>query len=292
MANYIENQMQQAIYLYTLLDEGSLLYSNTSSIDDWNKYIQEIKDTIAQIDDLKRWNITDTFNNRLADSITDMKYQEDTDNIFDFIDDIIIDVENPAEYFMITNDGCKHPCKKDYGYTPLDYIIANIIDYPLENNQEIFSKCPRLDEIIEILVLNESKCSTTTYYNWLKLSNMYYNTNGEPINHLNVIHKYESVKKYLRYSIATTILGYSFAITIQKRVRGNQSRLFNSDCPTRYMRNLPTLKISVWKRIKIGFQHDEIESDEIEYFKTEIFDPKWFSDSEIETNRLIALYLQ
>ena len=80
-------------------------------------------------------------------------------------------------------------------------------------------------------------------------------------------------------------------INIQRRYKGNMSRLYNSSYPTKYMRNVSGLKKGVWEIIKKGLIKDKIELPEIEIFETEYFDPKWMNDREIESNRLIADYV-
>ena len=227
---------------------------------------QDIMDIIVEINDLNRWNF-DMF-----------AYEKYGFNASEFV----IDLENPGQYHTI------------YGISLLDYVI----ELSLIEGDYDFDLYPLLDEIVKFLVINGAKSSPKIYNKWLQRSDMYYAPNGEPLDDSDPIkiRIYEKVKHYLGLFNTVNKLKNvrkknRKAKTIQRRLRGNRSRLYNSDNPTKYMRNVPGLRKGVANKIDEGLIEDGIESPDRDEFKVEHFDPKWMSDREIEGTRLMADYV-
>jgi len=239
---------------------------------------QEIMDTIMEIDDLNRWNI----------NITDyLRYEMD-------IDHFVIDVENPEQTHTAGPGGSFVPIPIDYGESILDFVIWLLIG---GDNWELdFFTYPMADEIVRFLVINGAKSSPSLYLKWLSVEGEY----EDQFEDLpEAFMKYKKIKRYLGFFNTVNRLKNvrnknRKAKTIQRRVRGNRSRLYNSDLLiSRYMRNVPGLKKGAWNIIDKGLREGEIESPDREIFKTEHFDPKWMSDREREKvgNRLMADYV-
>ena len=238
---------------------------------------QGIMDTILQIDDLNRWNI----------NITDyLRYEMDIDNF-------VIDVENPEQTHTAGPGGSFVPIPIDYGESILDFVIWLLIGG--DNWDLDFFDYPMADEIVRFLVINGAKSSPALYLKWLSVEDEYEGPDDFP----EAFMKYEKIKKYLGLFNTVNRLKNvrnknRKAKTIQRRVRGNRSRLYNSDLLiSRYMRNAPGLKKGAWNIIDKGLREGEIESPDREIFKTEHFDPKWMSDREREKvgNRLMSEYV-
>ena len=238
---------------------------------------QKIMDTILQIDDLNRWNI----------KITDyLRYDYD-------IDQFVIDVENPEQTHTAGPGGSMVPIPIDYGESILDFVIWLLIGG--DNWDLDFFDYPMADEIVRFLVINGAKSSPALYLKWLSVEDEYEGPDDFP----EAFMKYEKIKKYLGLFNTVNRLKNvrnknRKAKTIQRRVRGNRSRLYNSDLLiSRYMRNVPGLKKGAWNIIDKGLREGEIESPDREIFKTEHFDPKWMSDGEREKvgNRLMSEYV-
>jgi len=235
---------------------------------------QDIMDTILQIDDLNRWNI----------NITDyLRYEMDIDNF-------VIDVENPEQTHTAGPGGSFVPIPIDYGESILDYVIWLLIGG--DNWDLDFEMYPMADEIVRFLVINGAKSSPYLYLKWLSVEEQY----EDPDDYPEAFMKYKKIKRYLGLFNTVNRLKNvrnknRKAKTIQRRLRGNRSRLYNSDNPTQYMKSKPELRKSVANIIEEGLIEDGIESPEREIFKTENFDPKWMSDREIEGNILMADYV-
>ena len=306
---------------------------------------QGIMDTILQIDDLNRWNI----------NITDyLRYEMDIDNF-------VIDVENPEQTHTAGPGGSFVPIPIDYGESILDFVILLLIGG--DNWDLDFFDYPMADEIVRFLVINGAKSSPALYLKWLSVEDEYEGPDDFP----EAFMKYEKIKKYLglfntvnrlknvrnKNRKAKTIQrrlrgnrsrlynayptqymkskphlrdgawniiergliddgiatpdrekfkenyfnrnwsdNNQKARTIQRRVRGNRSRLYNA-YPTQYMKSKPRLRDGSWNIIDKGLREGEIESPDREIFKTEHFDPKWMSDREREKvgNRLMSEYV-
>lgn len=227
---------------------------------------QDIMDIILEINDLNRWNF-DMF-----------AYEQYGFNASEFV----IDLENPGQYHT------------NYGISLLDYVI----ELSLIEGDYDFDLYPLLDEIVRFLVINGAKSSPKIYNKWLQTSDMYYAPNGEPLDDSDPIEIriYENIKYYLGLFNTVNRLKNvrkknRKAKTIQRRLRGNRSRLYHSDNPTKYMRNVPGLRKGVANKIEEGLIEDGIESPDRDEFKVEHFDPKWMSDREIEGTRLMADYV-
>jgi hypothetical protein len=232
---------------------------------------QRIINLIPLIDDLNRWNII----------IRDYEKYDLDIGIF------IVDVNNPIRTYTTGN----RPLPIDYGDSMLTFFIWSIKNY-LDSDMH-----PMADEIVKMLILNGAKSSPYLYNSWLELKDFYQdNDDGTDENYEETSDMYDNIKNYL--GLFNTINKLKNvrkknrkAKTIQRRLRGNRSRLYHSDNPTKYMRNVPGLRKGVANKIDEGLREDEIESPDREIFKTEHFDPKWMSDREIEGNRLMADYV-
>jgi hypothetical protein len=219
---------------------------------------------IELIDDLNRWNI----------SIRDYE-NYDLD-----ISSFVIDVNDP----IITYDQGKEEPTIIYGDSMLTFFIW-MIKWELDSGMY-----PMADEIVKTLILNGAKSSPYLYNSWLLMEDEYddegeesyemYNNIKNYLGLFNTINKLKNVRNKNKK-----------ARTIQKRFRGNRSRLYNSDNPTKYMRNVPGLKKSVWNEINKDFDEININTPYRENFKVEEFDPLWMSDKEIKTNNLMAEYV-
>lgn len=246
-------QKQMAINLYELLET--------------QENPQEIMDIMPSIDDLNRWNFNmegylDSYNGDVSMHV--------------------IDVENPVQNYTINPMSTRMvPLPINYGISILDFMVES---WDIEGDWD-FELYPMMDEIIRMLVINGAKSSPKIYNKWLRRRDIMMHVPRRR-------RKYEKIKHYL--GLFTTINRLKNvrkrnrnAKTIQRRIRGNRSRLYN-DRPTQYMRNIPGLKKSAWNIIDQGLREDEIESPDREIFKTEQFDPLWMSDREIESNRLMG----
>ena len=250
-------QQQMAVNLYGLLEE----YDTP----------RRIINLIPLIDDLNRWNII------IRDYVN---YDLD-------IGMFIVDVNNPIRTYTTGN----RPLPIDYGDSMLTFFIFQI---KWELDSDMY---PMADEIVKMLILNGAKSSPYLYNSWLEMEDYYQDDDGyeDEETYEETSDMYDNIKNYL--GLFNTINKLKNvrkrnrkAKTIQKRIRGNRSRLYN-DRPTKYMRNIPGLKKSAWNIIDEGLREDEIKSPDREIFKTEHFDPKWMSDREIEGNRLMADYI-
>jgi len=242
------------------------------SLLEFNSDVHNIMDIILEIDDLNRWNI---------DIDSYLNYGFNTD---EFIIDTDIVMDQYNNNIVPLNKGIS--------------MLEFYIDLWLIEGDYEFDLYPMMDEIIRFLVINGAKSSPKIYNKWLQKSDVYYDENGEPFDDIEpyIIRKYEKIKHYLGLFNTVNRLKNvrkknRKAKTIQRRLRGNRSRLYHSDNPTKYMRNVPGLRKGVANKIDEGLREDEIESPDREIFKTEHFDPKWMSDREIEGNRLMADYV-
>ena len=232
---------------------------------------QEIMDILPQIDDLNRWNI----------NITDyLRYDLD-------IDSFVVDVENPEQTHTTGPGGSMVPIPINYGESILEFVIGLII----RNWDLDFEMYPMADEIVKLLVINGAKSSPSLYLKWLSVEEEF----EDPDDYPEAFRKMKKIKKYVGLFNTVNRLKNvrkknRKAKTIQKRLRGNISRLYNA-YPTQYMKSKPELRKSVANKIEEGLIEDGIESLDREIFKVEHFDPKWMSDREIEGNRLMADYV-
>ena len=103
------------------------------------------------------------------------------------------------------------------------------------------------DEIVKALVLNGAKSSPYLYNSWLEMEDYYqdYDAYEDDETYEETNNMYNNIKNYL--GLFNTINKLKNvrkrnrkAKTIQKRIRGNRSRLYN-DRPTQYMRNIPKM---------------------------------------------------
>ena len=200
--------------------------------------VQEIMDIILQITDLN-------------------KYRLDIDSYIDGVDISDCVVEGP------------------HGISILHFVIWLLIGS--DNLDVEFDMYPSSDIIVEMLVRNGAKSNPVLYNWWLKSEEEWFEFVSPQSKR-----KYNKIKKYLG-------LQYTFdklknvrnknrrAKTIQRRVRGNRSRLYNSDNPTQYSRSKPILKNSIWNIIDEGLKEDGIGFLDREKFKRTHFDKKWES---------------
>lgn len=234
---------------------------------------QEIMDTILGTYDLNRWNIN------IKDFV---RYNMD-------IDHFVIDVENPDQTYTAGPGGRMVPIPIDYGESILDFVIWLLIGR--DNWNLDFFNYPMVDEIIRFLVINGAKSSPSLYLKWLSVEDEYEDPDDLP----EAFMKYKKIKRYLGLFNTVNRLKNvrnknRKAKTIQRRLRGNRSRLYNA-YPTQYMKSKPELRKSVANIIEEGLIEDGIESDDRQRFLRTHFDTKWMSDREIEGNRLMADYV-
>jgi hypothetical protein len=225
---------------------------------------RRIMNLIPLIDDLNRWNIN----------------IRDYENYDIDIGAFVIDVNNPIRTYTVGN----RPLPINYGDSMLTFFIW-LIKWELGNDMY-----PMADEIVKMLILNGAKSSPYIYNSWLVMEDEY-DDEGEETYDI-----YNNIKKYLGLFYTINKLKNvrnknKKARTIQKRFRGNKSRLHYSDNPTKYMRNVPGLKKSVWDAIDEDLDEGGISTPYKENFKVEEFDPLWMSDREIEANNLMAEYV-
>jgi len=180
--------------------------------------LQEIIDTILEIDDLNRWNV----------KISDY-------GRFDLdISQLVIDVENPLQTYTVgPTPGSMVPLPIDYGLSILEYIIWLIIGDSNRDYWDLgFDMYPMTDRIIEFLVINGAKSNPSLYEKWLYIEKDYeeyeYTTVEE-------IRKYKKIKKYLGLSIGMDtdespdepdyeLMKEESARYIQSVMRGRQTR--------------------------------------------------------------------
>ena len=230
---------------------------------------QEIMDTIMETDDLNRWNI----------NITDyLRYEMD-------IDHFVIDVENPEQTHTAGPGGRFVPIPIDYGESILDFVIWLLIG---GDNWELdFVTYPMADEIVRFLVINGAKSSPSLYLKWLSVEGEF----GDPDdllfwNQPEAFMKYKKIKKYLGLFNTVNRLKNvrkknRKARTIQRRLRGNRSRLYNSDLLiTTYMKSKPRLRDKAWDIIDKGLIDDGIETPDREIFKENYFNRNWSDNNQ------------
>jgi len=98
--------------------------------------------------------------------------------------------------------------------------------------------------------------------------------------------KYKKIKRYLGLFNTVNRLKNvrkknRKARTIQRRVRGNRSRLYNSDLLiTTYMKSKPHLKDKAWDIIDKGLIDDGIATPEREIFKENYFNRNWSDNNQ------------
>jgi hypothetical protein len=223
---------------------------------------QQIIDTIYQLHNVNRWNL------RIR------SYEIDDSDIAMWV----VDVENPNTTYRMTTM-CNRSEPIDYGDSMLTFFL-----WQIKWDLEIY---PMADEIIKALIFQGAKSSPYLYKNWLDMEEYYEDEDTYPM--------YKNIRYYLGlFSTINRLKNVrnrnKRARTIQRRIRGNRSRLYN-DRPTKYMRHLPGLKEKSWKIIDQGFKEDGIQSPDREQFKAEHFDPLWMTDREIESNRLMSEFI-
>ena len=224
---------------------------------------QGIMNTILQIDDLNRWNI----------NITDY-VRHDLD-----IDHFVIDVENPEQTHTARPGNRMVPVPIDYGDSILDFVIWLIIGG--DNWDLDFEMYPMADEIVRFLVMNGAKSSPSLYSKWLSVEDEF----GDPDDLPEAFMKYKKIKRYLGLFNTVNRLKNvrkknRKARTIQRRVRGNQSRLYNSDNPTQYMKSKPHLRDGAWDIIDKGLIDDGIATPDREIFKENYFNRNWSDNNQ------------
>ena len=225
---------------------------------------QKIMDTILGTDDLNRWNIN------IKDFV---RYDLD-------IDHFVIDVENPEQTYTAGPGGRMVPIKIDYGQSILDFVIWLLIggyNWDLD-----FFDYPMVDEIVRFLVINGAKSSPKIYNKWLSVEDEF-----EDLDDLSeAFMKYKKIKRYLGLFNTVNRLKNvrkknRKARTIQRRVRGNRSRLYNSDLLiTTYMKSKPHLKDKAWDIIDKGLIDDGIATPEREIFKENYFNRNWSDNNQ------------
>jgi hypothetical protein len=226
---------------------------------------QEIMDTILGTDDLNRWNIN------IKDFV---RYDLD-------IDHFVIDVENPEQTHTAGPGGSFVPIPIDYGESILDFVIWLLIG---GDNWELdFFTYPMADEIVRFLVINGAKSSPSLYLKWLSVEGEY----EDQFEDLpEAFMKYKKIKRYLGLFNTVNRLKNvrkknRKARTIQRRVRGNRSRLYNSDLLiTTYMKSKPHLKDKAWDIIDKGLIDDGIATPEREIFKENYFNRNWIDNNQ------------
>ena len=224
---------------------------------------QGIMDTILQIDDLNRWNI----------KITDyLRYEMD-------IDHFVIDVENPEQTHTAGPGGSFVPIPIDYGESILDFVIWLLIGG--DNWDLDFEMYPMADEIVRFLVINGAKSSPSLYLKWLSIEEQYEDPDDFP----EAFIKYKKIKRYLGLFNTVNRLKNvrnknRKAKTIQRRLRGNRSRLYNSDNPTQYMKSKPHLRDGAWNIIDRGLIDDGIATPDREKFKENYFNRNWSDNNQ------------
>ena len=247
----MSTQKTHALRLYELLKLPDYDDAEEGPVD-----IHEIEAAITAIDDLNRWNI----------KIKEYVRWDEGWNMSLFM----IDVENPEEY----HTAGMVPVI-DYGQSILEFVIWRIIGGARSNWDVYFEDFPMVDEVVRLLVAKGASSSASRprlYTRWLKLEHAY-DADGE------YEEDKESKKKYTTIKENLLLSDTRFADTaknIQRRFRGNKSRVDNSDLViTKYMRSKPGLKEGVWKVIDKGLIDDGIETADRVKFKDDHFNTRW-----------------